>query len=123
LYTQITLTDDTKENRAVREGRSSGREGPVAITLDFYQNFEKTAPLAWVKDDARSNFKFSDHTYQEIILAGKPAVRYGWSGLYEALGVVLAHKEYMLSISVTYLTQKDTIYQDFEGILKTVTFH
>ena len=34
----IILTEDTEENRDVREGRAPGREGPVSITIDFYQN-------------------------------------------------------------------------------------
>jgi len=45
----ITLYEDTKENRLVREGKSPGREGPVAITVDIFQNLENQSLESWVR--------------------------------------------------------------------------
>ncbi|MEK7649581.1 MAG: hypothetical protein AAB367_01265 [Patescibacteria group bacterium] len=117
----ITLTEDTEENRAVREGRAPGREGPVAISFDFYQNNLDTLSLeSWLKSTNASNFKLSDGTYINTMVAGRDAVKYHWSGLYEADNVALATRDAILSIAVTYIDPAESIRQDFENILDTL---
>ncbi len=118
----IILTEDTEENRLVREGKSPGREGPTAITFDFYQSPEESTPIGWMKRDGASNFKLSDGTFEKITLAGKEGVSYSWDGLYEADTVVVAHQDYIVSMVVTYISPIDEIRKDFREILGQMEF-
>ncbi|MCI0679751.1 hypothetical protein L0Y41_00220 [bacterium] len=118
----LVLTEDTEENRAVREGKSPGREGPVAISFDVYQSPDEPTISAWVTGNALSNFQLSRGKYEEVAVAGKPALYYSWSGLYEADNYVLMHQDYLLSIVVTYIFPDDLIRRDFEKIIKTLEF-
>ncbi|MEK9131414.1 MAG: hypothetical protein AAB447_00715 [Patescibacteria group bacterium] len=120
-HVAIILTEDTKENKAVREGRAPGREGPVAITFDLYQNPEGGTPLQWVKGNNNSNYKLSSTgTIRNTIVASESAVAYSFSGLYEADATAFAHRGYMVLATVTYLTPEDQIRKDFTALLKTV---
>jgi hypothetical protein len=115
------LTEDTEENRAVREGRSPGRDGPVAITFDLYQNnLDKLTLESWLKSTAVSNFKLSDGTYVSTKIAGHDALKYHWSGLYEADNIALATPDSILSVAVTYINPAESIRQDFENIVDTI---
>ena len=117
----IMLIEDTEENRAVREGRAPGREGPVAISFDLYQNnLDNLSLESWLKSTSASNFKLSDGTYINTMVAGRDAIKYHWSGLYEADNVALATHNAILSIAVTYIDPAESIRQDFENILDTV---
>ena len=118
----IMLTEDTEENRLVREGKAPGREGPIAITFDLYQSPETLDPVLWMKGHSGSNYKLSDGTYQEITLAGKPAVSYSWDGLYRADNMAVNHQDYVMSIAVTYLTPEDSIRKDYFNILNMLEF-
>lgn len=119
----IVLTEDTEENRLVREGKAPGREGPVAISIDLYQSPEELRPLSWVMGHSGSNFKLSDGAYELTTLAGREAVSYSWDGLYRADNVVVTHNDYIASMVVTYITPEDEIRKDFGEILKTVEFY
>jgi hypothetical protein len=117
----IMLTEDTQENRAVREGRSPGRDGPIAITFDLYQNnLDKLTLESWLTSTAVSNFKLSDGTYVSTTVAGHDAIKYHWSGLYEADNVAIAMRDSILSVAVTYINPTQSIRQDFENILDTI---
>lgn len=118
-HVAIVLTEDTEENRNIREGNGPGRDGPVAITFDIYQNMEKLSPIMWVKGNNNSNFKLSDGSYTETTVAGVPAVSYRWDGLYRADNIVLSHNDYIISAAVTYLTHEDGIRKDFGEMLAT----
>lgn len=118
----IILTEDTEENRLVREGKSPGREGPVAITFDLYQSPEGPTALAWVMGHSGSNFKLSDGQYSEITIAGKPAISYSWDGLYQADNIVVAHNDYIASIAVTYIFPDEAIRKDFHEMLAYIQF-
>lgn len=118
----IILTEDTEENRLVREGKAPPREGPTAIIFDLYQSPETLDPLTWVKGHSGSNFKLSDETYSTISVADKSAIAYTWDGLYRGDTVVIQHRDYMAAIAVTYLAPEDTKRNDFAKMLKTLKF-
>ncbi len=116
----IILTENTEENRLVREGKSPGREGPTAITIDIYQNnLDNISIESWLINNNNSNFKLSNGTFEEVAVDGKLAVKYSWSGLYEADTVALTHKENIISITVTYISKDDFIRDDFVKILES----
>lgn len=116
----IILTEDTEENRLVREGKSPGREGPTAITIDIYQNnLDNLSIENWLISNDNSNFKLSDGTFEEIFLDGNRAVKYSWSGLYEADTVALRHGGNIISISSTYIFKEEPIRKDFSDILQS----
>ncbi|PIT92069.1 MAG: hypothetical protein COU08_04415 [Candidatus Harrisonbacteria bacterium CG10_big_fil_rev_8_21_14_0_10_42_17] len=119
----IVLTEDTEENRLLREGKLPGREGPVAITVDLYQSPETLDPVAWMKGFSFSNFKLSDGEYEERIVADKPAVSYSWDGLYQGDSVVVSHQDYVALFSVTHLTPYDPIRSFFSELMNSVLFY
>lgn len=120
--TTIILTEDTEENRLVREGKSPGREGPVAITIDIHQNnLDNLSAEAWIRGSNDSNFKLSNGLLTSVMLGGYPAIQYVWSGLYEADNVVSAANGNLYSLSVTYIAPNDQIRNDFRELLKTVS--
>jgi len=120
--TTIILTEDTEENRLVREDLSPGREGPVAITIDIHQNdIDNLSAEAWVRSSNDSNFKLSNGLLSSVTIAGRQAVSYAWSGLYEADNVVVASNDNLYSLAVTYLTPSDQIRRDFHNLLTSIS--
>lgn len=122
-HTAIILTEDTEENRAVREGEMPGREGPTAITFDIYENPSQLSPLEWVEESRASNFHISKGEYEEIYVAGKPSISYSFDGLYQADSVVLSHRGNILMLTAMYLEPSDQIRKDFYEIIKTLSFY
>jgi len=120
----VILTEDTEENKAVREGRAPGREGPTAITLDIYQNdLDSMSAREWIEGTSDSNYKLSpDSVLAPRTLGGLPGFEYRWSGLYEARAVAVANDSFVYSFTATYLTPSDPILTDFEAILQSVRF-
>ena len=119
----VMLTDDTEENRLVREGKSPGREGPVAVTFDIYQNdLDRVSLAEWLTGTNNSNFKLGDGTYATSTIAGREAVVYKWSGLYEADNVAFVHANSIFSAAVTYIDPNEGIRKDFRRILSTIQF-
>lgn len=124
----IMLTEDTEENRLVREGNppagGAGREGPIAITIDIYQNnLDQLTLEQWLKETNNSNFKLSpDGKYSYITVAGRKAVLYRWSGLYEADNVAFVKGDNVYSIAVTYIAKEDLIRNDFALLLGSIQF-
>jgi len=120
----IILTEDTEENRLVREGKSPGREGPVSINIDTYQNnLDNLSAEEWIRNTNDSNFKLSlEGVITKIMVGNKEALSYRWSGLYEADNLVVARDENIFSFVVTYLTPEDEIRKDFDEIIKAVEF-
>ncbi len=120
----IILTEDTEENRAVREGGTPGREGPTAITIDAYQNnLDRYTADQWIQNTSESNFKLSpDGKLSATDINGVPATAYRWSGLYEGKTTVVAFPAYVFAFSVTYLTPDDQIVKDFDGVTLSTTF-
>jgi hypothetical protein len=121
-YTVI-LTLDTEENRLVREGKSPGREGPVGVTIEMYQNnLDHATTELWIRNTVSSNFKLGPGVLTPSQVGGKSALTYHWSGLYEGDTTATALSNYVYAFSVTYLTPEDDIKKDFAKILDTVQF-
>ncbi|MGH2436448.1 MAG: hypothetical protein ACRDFA_05595 [bacterium] len=117
---RISLTADTEENRLVREGRSPGREGPVAITIEIFMRNPATTEEEWIRTTRASNFHLSDRKLVPYPIAGTEGLLYEWSGLYEADNIVVAKGERIFSIAVTYLTPEDDIRRDFYRVIRTL---
>lgn len=124
-HISIILTEDTDENRMLREGTTTiPREGPISITFDVYQDTIASPTLVeWLKETPASNFDLSDGTFENTTFGGEPAVRYRWDGLYQADTIAVAHGDYILSGTVTFIAPTDSIRSVFESIIKTVTFY
>ena len=91
-HVAIILTEDTKENKAVREGRAPGREGPVALLLICIKIL-KGHSASMGKGNNNSNYKLSSTgTIRNTIVASESAVAYSFSGLYEADATAFAHR-------------------------------
>lgn len=119
----IMLTEDTEENRLVREGKAPEREGPLAITFDIYQNnLDKLSLVKWLTGTDDSNFKLGNGTYGTTTISGREAVVYKWSGLYVADNIAFEHADSIFSVAVTYMNPDDEIRKDFPKILATLRF-
>jgi hypothetical protein len=120
VHHQIILTEDTDENRLVREGKSPGREGPVAITIDIFQNnLDNITAEQFITGNSASNYKLGDGKMQNVTKGTISGIEYSWSGLYEGKSLVVAKPDYIYMFSVTRLEPSDRIAADFEGVLQT----
>jgi len=100
-----------------------GGEGPPAITLQDIPNPESLGLEAWVKGDARSNYKLSgDGAMTAGQIDGAEAIFYAHSGLYEFDAAAVAHDGKVFLFEVSYDTQHNPIRSDFQNLLKTVQF-
>lgn len=118
---QIALYKDTQENRDVIAGKSPGREGPVSITFDIYQNnLDNLTPEVWVKNTSSSNFKLSDGVLTPATVSGTEALSYRYSGLYENDALVFAHKGNMVLAGVSFITPEEEIRVVFSDVIESV---
>lgn len=114
----IILTDDTEENRAVREGEAPGREGPIAITVDVYQNdLDMLTAEEWMKNNSRSNFKLSDGAYDTPVINNLSGVSYRWDGLYLGRTLAFANNKYVYAFTATYMNPNDFTLVDLAKII------
>lgn len=120
----VDLTEDTEENKAVREGQTPGREGPTAISFRIYRQPAKPyTPETWIKNVQDSEYHLSpDKVLTPRTIDGHEGFMYRWSGLYEGKSIVVARGNFIYQISVTYFTSEDPILMDFENIISTVSF-
>ncbi|MDB5238169.1 MAG: hypothetical protein JWM46_439 [Candidatus Kaiserbacteria bacterium] len=113
----ITLVSNSA--KAVNNG-----EGPTAITIDIYPNPKKLLVQDWIKNTDASNYKLAvDPKMQDALvgnMGGTNAYAYTWSGLYNGNSFVFTHKNNIVMASVTYLTTKDVILNDFIQIMSTL---
>jgi len=120
----IILTEDTEENRLIREGKSPGRDGPIAITVDIYQNnLDKQTIAGWIKNTSESNYKLSNDVLASTTVASQEALSYSFDGLYVADSVVTGFKDSIISFTVTYLNRNDQIRNDFQSVLQSLKFN
>jgi hypothetical protein len=100
-----------------------GGEGPATITISRFPNTEGHSLAAWIRGDARSNFKLSaDQTLEERTVGGYPALGYTYSGLYESDAVAVSLGEYIYLFEVGHLTPQDRVRADFQDMITTVEF-
>ncbi len=93
-------------------------EGPTAITVEVFTNASTTED--WLATNA-SNYQLGGGTYLETSVASAPALRYGWSGLYEGETTAFVHEGRVIAVSVTYLTPQDQIRADYEALLASMS--
>lgn len=118
---QIVLTEDTKENRDVREGRSPGREGPTAITITLYQNdLDKLSAEDFIKNHIGSDYKLATSELVPTVKGNLQGIEYSTTGLYESNSFVVSTPKYVYKFSVTYMNGSERIISDFENMIKTV---
>ncbi len=121
LLTSILLIEDTETNRNIIEGKSEiPTEGPTSITIDVFNNSEKLPVGTWYQGVPT----WSVHTspYKKIILGGKEAVEFEWSGLYEGRTIVITQGETAYVFSVTWIDKDDQLIKDFEALLSSLVF-
>ncbi|MDP3646110.1 MAG: hypothetical protein Q8R25_03410 [bacterium] len=95
-------------------------EGPPTVSIDIHQNdIDNMSLLGWLLGTNAGNFKLSDGTYASTTISGREAVRYRWSGLYEADAVAFLHNDWFVTISGTYLDPNDSIRRDFQTVVSS----
>lgn len=96
-------------------------EGPPTITIQVFPDaLENVSLEKWLIQTNDSNFNLSDGTYISTTLSDTPALRYHWSGLYEANSAVFAHRGGVIAISGAYLDRNDPIVEDFESVAESL---
>jgi hypothetical protein len=120
-YRQIILTEDTEENRLVREGKSPGREGPVAITIDIFPNtLGKQTLMQFVTGESDSNYKLGAGKVSTTTIGSQTGLEYYWSGLYEGRSFVTSNSVNIYHFAVAFMNYDAPIVDDFEAVLSTV---
>ncbi len=102
-----------------------GGEGPPAISLSVFPNPEGLSLDAWVRGDARSNWKLivDERASRPMTVGGEPALWYHYSGLYEVDSVAVAHANKIFLFSGDWLDPQDPIRADFNNLINTVQFN
>ncbi len=122
VYTQLVLTEDSEENRLLREGKAPPRDGPVAITIDVIDNRILKVPLeTWILNDSRSNYGLATSALATTTVAGVSGFSYGATGLYESDNIAVSVGTHIIFLTVTYLTKDDSLRRVFiDTILPTL---
>lgn len=111
----ITLV--RKEDASPRENS----EGPTTITIDVYHGAVAQAPLLrWLSESNASNFKLSNGTYASTTVAGREAISYRWSGLYEGETTAFRNGGNIVTLSVTWMTPEDTNIPVYRELLRSL---
>lgn len=99
-------------------------EGPPSISMGVFPNPEGLSVEQWVKGDGRSNWKLivDDRASRPMIVGGKAALWYHYSGLYETDSVAVAYGEKIFLFSVGWLDPQDQIRLDFNNLVSGVQF-
>lgn len=119
-HRQIILTEDTEENRLVREGKTGPREGPTAITIDIFQNkIDEMTLIQFVTGTNDSNYKLGSGVVSTTTIGSMPGLEYFWSGLYEGRSFVATDTVDIYHFAVTFMSYEDPIIADFETIIST----
>lgn len=98
-------------------------EGPTSINIDIYQNNidQQTLP-AWFHGTNNSNSKLTaTQSYASTTVAGKEAIAYRWSGLYEGETIAFRHNGNIVALTVTYMDEQDKNIAAFREILLSLT--
>ena len=117
----VMLVEDTEFNRDLIAGKILGTEGPIAITLDIYQNnLDKLTAEMWMKNTSESNFKLGNGSYDVGIAGGLQVVSYLWDGLYRGKTVAIANDNNVYAFTATYNADSDMTIRDLDQLLGTV---
>lgn len=117
----VVLVEDTQRNRDVVDGRATdASEGPPAVTVDAYRNPGGVPVRDWLR--AETNWTLGDGNLIPTMVGEEPGYAFTWSGLYEGGSVVVGHGDRVYVISVTWLSDRDRIIDDYQNLLKSVWF-
>lgn len=117
----IMLVEDTEFNRDLIAGKILGTEGPIAITLDIYQNnLDLLSAEAWMKNNSESNFKLGNGSYDVGSAGGLQVVSYLWDGLYRGKTVAIANDSNVYAFTATYNADSDMTIKDLDALLGSV---
>lgn len=83
-----------------------GGEGPTGVAVDVYQN-QASSLLEWMQTSSVSNYQLGNKAYEPTSVAGVPAFRYRWSGLYEGETVAFLLGGNVIAVSVTRLSPEE----------------
>ena len=98
-------------------------EGPPSIEIAFYQNnLDKRTVAEWITGTNDSNFKLGPGTYASTTVAGRAALRYRWSGLYEGVTTAFLAGDAIVAVSASYLEPGDEILEVYEDVLNSIQF-
>jgi hypothetical protein len=116
----ITLTEQSASEPT---GTVPG-EVPISIAINIYQNsLDRLTPAQWVASSSDSNYTLASKPFDTMLIGGKNAVTYSWSGLYQADTAVYATNGSIVSATATYISPKDRTKTDFWGtILPSLSF-
>lgn len=96
-------------------------EGPTTITIDMYQNnSDNETLLGWLNGNASSNYKIATAPYAATTIAGKDAIRYPWSGLYEGETTAFLQKDDIIAVSVTFMSPNDEKIAAYRALLDSI---
>lgn len=96
-------------------------EGPIAVTIDVYQNnLDNQTLLGWMTGSNQSNFKLGPGTYASSTVDGREAVTYRWSGLYEGETTAFLSDTDIVAVSVTSLTPEDETIDAYRMVLTSM---
>jgi hypothetical protein len=117
-HTSITLMD----KEALANVPSAG-EGPPSVSIDVFQNLERSSVISWIRGSNESNFKLSHSgTIATTTIADQLAFQYEWDGLYRGESVATARGNAIIVISGTYLNLDDAIRSHYASILQSFRF-
>jgi hypothetical protein len=117
---EVQVVKDSAENRAVFNGESLGREGPISIIIQSFPNPENLSPLAWAEKNNISNISLKLGEVQEFQVAENPAILYEWDGLYRADQIIFSAKNKIFSLAGTYLQPEDEIRIIFANLITSL---
>lgn len=102
-----------------------GGEGPPAITIGIFDNPEHLSLDAWIKGDARSNWKLApDNAHlAQTTVGGEEALSYQHGGLYMQDAVAVMHNGKVYLFEGGWMNSDDQIRRDFANMLDTVQFN
>lgn len=119
----LVLVADTAENRAFFANPPEGTEAPPTITISLFQNnLDGYTATSFVEGASASNFKLSDGKTTEVVVGGRPGLRYRATGLYESENVVVAQPNFVYLFTVQMNGVDAETVAAFDSILKTVVF-
>ncbi|MEK7510998.1 MAG: hypothetical protein AAB582_02085 [Patescibacteria group bacterium] len=100
-----------------------GGEGPIAVTIDVYQNdIDKQPAMHWITTTNIANIKLGDGQLKESTVGGEIAYMNTWSGLYEGKTTTFAHGDDIIAVSTTWMTPDDSTLDVGEQVLTSFRF-
>lgn len=97
-----------------------GGEGPPQLSVSVYTNQEKKSLAVWTTMYQKMHGGEIKGKIRETVLAGLPALRYDWDGLYQGTTLTLLHEGNVLVFTGTYNDPTDIERGDFLLLLDTI---